>query len=318
MDSAQRKIKENYLKREPHITLSPVSGMFFEEDEKIENSLNSLREKFKMEKVLTVNGFYRDYKGKIIGKNTVDKIELPVGEKGQTLCFTIPEITLSPFGPKLKKICLKKEKEGKEILVPLKQLQSLMGKENKISSYYIYLENPEKIKVFSAEIKNFLPQNLKMETVFERNLPVFYALKMEKISMILGVFLILFVSIFQLYFSLKLLFFHYKSIWAIFKVFGMDSRDIKKIFKLFCIYIFSISSILGFLLSIILIKSQNHYNIFPFPREMEHFRFIKYQIPFSEFLFLFIFLIAISLLIGEIIGRQANRLNAQEILRVPQ
>ncbi|MEJ5167132.1 MAG: hypothetical protein WHV67_08920, partial [Thermoanaerobaculia bacterium] len=141
MESAQRKIRENYLKREPHITLSPISGMFFNEDKNLEKKLNSLKENFKMEKVLTVNGFYRDFKGKITGKDTVDKIELPIGEKGQTLCFTIPEITLSPFGPTLKKICLKKEKEGKEILVPLKQLQTLMDKEKKISFYHIYLEN---------------------------------------------------------------------------------------------------------------------------------------------------------------------------------
>lgn len=318
MDSAQEKIRENYLKNEPHITIKPLQGMLFDEDENFEKKLNSLKIEYKMEKIIEIQGFYRDYKGKITGKNSIEKIEIPVGERGQTLCFTIPEMTLSPFGPVLKKICLEKEKEGKEILVPLKKLQGLLDKENKISFYHIYLKNSKNVQKLSEEIKKILPEGLKIETLYERNLPVFYALKMEKISMVAGVFLILFVSIFQLYFSLKLLLFHYKSSWAIFKVFGMDSRDIRKIFKLFCFYIFTLASIFAFLISIIIIKAQNYYHFFPFPEELSHFRFINYKIPFLEFLILFFILVALSFLIGKMIGRQADKLNLMEILRVPQ
>lgn len=318
MDSAQKKIRENYLKNEPHITIKPLQGMLFEEDEHFEKKLKTLEKEYKLEKTIEIEGFYREYRGKIKGKNTVDKVEIPIGERGQTYCFTIPEMTLSPFGPVLKKICLEKEGEGKEILVPLKKLQRILERENKISFYHIYLKNPENIQKFSKELEKIMPEGLKLETLYERNFPIFYALKMEKISMVAGVFLILFVSIFQLYFSLKLLLFHYKPSWAIFKVFGMDLRDIRKIFRLFCFYIFTLASISAFLISIIIIKAQNYYHFFPFPEELSHFSFINYQIPFLEFFVLFFILIALSFLIGEMIGRQADKLNLMEILRVPQ
>lgn len=318
MESAQDKIKENYLKNEPHITIEPLEGMFFKEDENFEKNLYSLSKDFKVEKLLVLDGFLRDYKGKIKGKDNVKRIAMPTGDKGETYCFTIPEIVLSPFGPTLKKICLQKEEEGPEVEVPLKILQNLLGKENIISSYNIFLQNPEKIENLKDKIKEILPVNLKVETIYEKKVAILYALKIEKFAMAFGVFLILFVSIFQLYFSLKLLFFHYRSSWAILKVFGFPEKGIKNVFKLFCFYIFSISSLMGFLSSVIFIKIQNHYHFFPFPEDLQHFSLIKYKIPSLEFLLIFFFLLFLSFLIGEIIGYGAKKINIQETLRVPQ
>ncbi len=318
MDSAQRKIKENYLKKEPHIYIEPKKGLYFKENEKFDKDLRDLEEEFSLNKILETDGFYFEYKGKIIGINNVEKTKMPIGEIGKTYCFTVPQITLSPFGPTLKKICLEKEEEGEKVEVPLQKLQKLLGKENFLSKYQIFLKDQKEIKKIYEDIKKFLPKDLKIETIYDKKAPIFYALKIEKISMVLGVFLILFVSIFQLYFSLKLLFYHYYSSWALFKVFGFKLKNVKKIFKYFCFYIFFFSSFLGFLFSFIFIKLQNSYNFFPFPEEMQHFKYINYEFPFTEFFLIFLFLVFLSLILGEMIGSQTKNLNVQEILRVPQ
>jgi len=318
MDSAQRKIKENYLKKEPHIYIEPKKGLIFEENIEFERKLKKISGDIYIDKILETEGFYYNYKGKIIGKDKTDKTKMPFGEKGKVYCFTIPQITLSPFGPTLKKICLEKEVEGEKVEVPLKKLQNLLGKEKMISSFQIYLKNPKEIKSTFKEILKFLPENLKAETIYDKKAPILYALKMEKISMVLGVFLILFVSIFQLYFSLKLLFHHYQSSWVLFKVFGLPLKRVKKIFKYFCFYIFFLSSFFGFLFSFIFIKLQNTKHFFPFPEELEHFKYLNYKFPFIEFFLIFLFLILVSYAIGEMIGRDVKKINFQEILRVPQ
>lgn len=318
MDSAQEKIKENYLKNEAHIFIEPEEGKTFKEDIQFEKNLKNINEDMEINKILKIDGFYNDFKTNIKGTDKTEKIKIPLGEVGKTYCFTIPELTLSPFGPILKKICLLKESEGAETEVPLKKLQNTLKKENIISEYQIFLKETKNINKISQLIKNILPENLKIETIYIKKAPILYALKIEKTSMVLGVFLILFVSIFQLYFSLKLLFFHYKTSWALLKVFGLFAKDIKVIFNLFCFYIFFLSSISGFLLSTIFIKIQNKYHFFPFPSELEHFNYINYRVPFLEFLLIFIFLIFISFLIGNLIGKQAKKINIQEEIRVPQ
>ena len=318
MDSAQKKIKDSYLKKEAHIYIEPKEGSNFNEDKDFEHKLKEIIKSGKIIKKLKIQGFYQDFKGKIEGRSDVKNITLPFGKIEQNYCFTIPEITLGPFGPILKKICLKKEEDGTKVYVPLKLLQDLLKKKDKISSFEIFLNNPNEIYEIYKKIMNFIPKNLKIQTIFEKKAPIIYALKIEKRAMIFAVFLILFISIFQLYFSLKLLFYHYKTSWALLKVFGIGIKDVKIIFTLFCFYIFFLASIFGFLVSMVFLKIQNIYHFFPFPVELEHFKFIYYKIPYFEFLLIFLFLIFISFFIGNFIGNQAKRINVQEILRVPK
>lgn len=318
MDSAQSKIRYNYLKKEAHIYIEPKQGSYFNEDKDFEHKLKKIIKNEKIIKKLKTQGFYQDFKGKIEGRSDVNKITIPFGKIGQNYCFTIPEITLGPFGPILKKICLKKEENGTEIYIPLIILQNLLNKKDKISSFEIFLNNSNEINKIYKEIKNILPENLKIQTIFEKKAPIIYALKLEKKAMIFAVFLILFVSIFQLYFSLKLLFYHYQTSWALLKVFGIGTNDIRIIFNLFCFYIFFLASIFGFLVSMVFLKIQNIYHFFPFPVELEHFKFINYKIPYLEFLLIFLFLIFTSFFIGNFIGNQAKKINIQEILRVPK
>ncbi len=318
LQGAQKKIERNYFKNEPHILIEPKFGSFLEDNKEFFKKLMEIDGILKVEKILKIEGFSPNFKGNILGKDTVEENIIPFGTIGEVYEFSISEIYLTPFGPDLKKIKIKKEKEGKDFQVPLKILQEMTNKENKISFYEVYIRNINKIKEIQENIKKVLPNVLKSETIFEKKRAIFFALKLEKFSMVLSVFLILLVSLFQLYFSLKLLIFHYKSTWAIFKVLGLPHKKMFQIFSFFCFYIFSFSSILGFFLSFIIIKLQNKYQIFPFPSELIHLSFINYLVPYKEFLSLFLLLCFISIFFGWVLGKEVKKISPQEVLRVPQ
>lgn len=318
LNTAQSAIIKSYLENEPHIKILPKSGIFLKEDLKFYESLKKSNEILKIRKNLSIDGFSREYKGKINGYDDIKKVVIPFGIAGNKYCFSVSELNLTPFGPSLKRICLQKEEEGKRIEAPLELLQKQLGKENKISEYQIFLRDYKKVNDFLREIKKNLPQELKFQTVNEEKAPVFYALKLEKVSLVLAVFLILLVSFLQLYYSLKLLFHHYKTTWAVLKILGLEEKEIKGIFKNLTFYILFFSFILGSIFAFLFIIIQNKYHFFPFPSDLYHFKYLKYKIPYFELTFLLFSIFFISWGFGNSIGKEMKKLNLQEVLRVQQ
>ncbi|HEY8403555.1 MAG TPA: FtsX-like permease family protein [Flavobacteriales bacterium] len=153
------------------------------------------------------------------------------------------------------------ELDAKYVIVPLKFARSLFGMENEISSIEVFVHNDKDIFRIQKALEAVLPDNLKVQTRYDKNAIIYKTNASEKWATFLILLFILVIACFNIIASLTMLIIEKKKDIFTLSSMGATTRSIESIFVYEGILINLIGAVIGTIIGLLLCYLQQKYGL---------------------------------------------------------
>ena len=196
------------------------------------------------------------------------------------------------------------EFEQRNIFTSLENLQKYYGIENYISGWVSIDPNDDIIDYPFYQM-----------TIYDKYSSLFEWINTQKWPILFIFSLIAVVSFFGLLSSLNILFDEKKMDFTILKVYGLPNKLISKIFIFQSMILASIGSIIGILLSYVLIQIQNEFKLISIEQNIYFVDYLPMEFNFSKSLLIFIISVILSFIISASSVKRFAYFNPMYVLR---
>jgi len=321
MNGAQNLIRERFLATTPHLLVQPASGGTMED---LPGTLERLRRREgvqRAERRLVLPALCDGWFGEVAGVDSVSAVRIPFGKTGERVRLLLPLLGLTPAGLAPSGMTLVKNADGRasdRIEVPLARLQEALGLQGRVSSYALFLNDPERSAGMEAELRTLFGPRARVSTFAQLNAPLFLALALEKWLMFAGVGLVLLVSFLQLYQSFSLLVLHHEVTWATLQALGASRSSIAGIFSAVALGISLAGGGVGFMAALVLGHLQNTRHILPFPQPLAHLGHVPLVFDAGLTALVAALLALFSLAVALPSARRAMALSVPQVMYAPE
>lgn len=153
------------------------------------------------------------------------------------------------------------ELDAKYVIIPLGFARSLFEMENEISSIEIFLDQDDFTEEVEEELKKILPQELRIETRYEKNALVYKTNASEKWATFLILLFILLIACFNIIASLTMLIIEKKKDIFTLNSMGIDASGVERIFVYEGVMINLMGAILGLIMGLGLCFAQMKFGL---------------------------------------------------------
>jgi lipoprotein-releasing system permease protein len=153
------------------------------------------------------------------------------------------------------------ELDAKYVIIPLGFARSLFEMENEISSIEIFLDQDDITEDVEEELKKILPQELRIETRYEKNALVYKTNASEKWATFLILLFILLIACFNIIASLTMLIIEKKKDIFTLNSMGIDASGVERIFVYEGVMINLMGAILGLIMGLGLCYAQMKFGL---------------------------------------------------------
>tara|TARA_B100000886_G_scaffold149298_1_gene101549 strand:+ start:233 stop:1381 length:1149 start_codon:yes stop_codon:yes gene_type:complete len=196
------------------------------------------------------------------------------------------------------------EFDEKNIFTSLESLQKYFSMENYISGWVSIDPNDDIVDYPFYEM-----------TIYDKYSSLFEWINTQKWPILFIFSLIAVVSFFGLLSSLNILFDEKKMDFTILKVYGLPNKLISKIFIFQSMILASIGSIIGILLSYVLIQIQNEFKLISIEQNIYFVDYLPMEFNFSKSLLIFIISVILSFIISASSVKRFAYFNPMYVLR---
>ena len=196
------------------------------------------------------------------------------------------------------------EFDEKNIFTSLESLQKYFSMENYISGWVSIDPNDDIVDYPFYEM-----------TIYDKYSSLFEWINAQKWPILFIFSLIAVVSFFGLLSSLNILFDEKKMDFTILKVYGLPNKLISKIFIFQSMILASIGSIVGILLSYVLIQIQNEFKLISIEQNIYFVDYLPMEFNFSKSLLIFIISVILSFIISASSVKRFAYFNPMYVLR---
>ena len=196
------------------------------------------------------------------------------------------------------------EFDEKNIFTSLESLQKYFSMENYISGWVSIDPNDDIVDYPFYEM-----------TIYDKYSSLFEWINTQKWPILFIFSLIAVVSFFGLLSSLNILFDEKKMDFTILKVYGLPNKLISKIFIFQSMILASIGSIIGILLSYVLIQIQNEFKLISIEQNIYFVDYLPMEFNFSKSLLIFIISVILSFIISASSVKRFAYFNPMNVLR---
>ena len=196
------------------------------------------------------------------------------------------------------------EFDEKNIFTSLESLQKYFSMENYISGWVSIDPNDDIVDYPFYEM-----------TIYDKYSSLFEWINTQKWPILFIFSLIAVVSFFGLLSSLNILFDEKKMDFTILKVYGLPNKLISKIFIFQSMILASIGSIVGILLSYVLIQIQNEFKLISIEQNIYFVDYLPMEFNFSKSLLIFIISVILSFIISASSVKRFAYFNPMYVLR---
>ncbi len=273
MTGAQELIRNKYFASSPHLTVLPASGRFLAASQEAEEGLRTLPGVARLERKLVLPAAAPEWHGEVEGSDGMVEVQAPFGLSGERFTLLVPLLSVTPMGLAPRSIQFTKGGDSPDpgrVRMPLQTLRLAIGETGRLTSYEIFLDDPERAGPLKAEAARRAGPGTRVLTPADLNAPLFLALALEKWLMFAGVGLVLLVAFLQLYQSFELLILHAEPTWATLQALGTGDGPIRRIFLALALAIAGAGALAGGTLAYGLGALQNRHHFIPLPAPMAH------------------------------------------------
>lgn len=177
------------------------------------------------------------------------------------------------------------EYDEKYIILPLDHIRTLTGYETEISALEIAVNSTQNVKKLQEEIKDILPDHLKLLNREERHESIYKAIQIEKLLTYFIFILILFIASLNLYASVSMLVLSKKKDIETLNTLGSSEKSIQHIFLKEGLMIIFAGIFAGSILAYVLIWLQTNVGLIPVPEPNSLLTHVPVRLKLQDFIF---------------------------------
>jgi len=258
----------------------------------------------------------------IIGKKLAEKLFLKVGDNVTLFALQSPEPPSEENPPIIAKYFVSAiyesgmaEYDDLNAYVDLNNAQKLFLLNNTVSGYDIRVNEVDKIKSLTKQIKDFVHYPYYVRTIFKihQNIFTWLALQKKPVPIILG--LIIIVAVFNIIGTLLMIVLEKISAVGTLQAIGSTKRQIISIFLMEGIFISSTGIILGNALALILSLLQKYFNVIPLPSSVYFLSSVPISINYLNYLAVSLAAFFLSVLASYIPSRIAANISPIDAIK---
>lgn len=335
----QDRIRAQMADRSPHLTISPQRGAVLPDPDRVRRTLRQMPGVVAVEPVLEGRGWLSPAAGgstiPVRYRNAASGDLAPAAESaepparvagsvgfrigvgtGETVRLTSSRSRLSPIGPIPISIVLQVTDLGRrgilgkpaEVEVPEEVARALSGQKEGAPAFEARLADPAAADSAAREAAQRLGPGYRVETWREKNAPLAFALRLEKLVIFATVALVILVAAFNIVSNVALLVVEKKRDLGVFSTLGAAPRSLSRIYWTLGGAIGALGTSLGLVLGVGTVLVLDRLRFPPLPADVYAFTHVPYAVHARDVIAVAVFAFATALAASGLPARAAARI----------
>ncbi|MGH9369006.1 MAG: FtsX-like permease family protein [Thermoanaerobaculia bacterium] len=341
----QDRIRAQMADGSPHVIVSPERGAALPDPERVRRALTQLPGVVSVEPVIEGRGWLSAAAGGVSvpvryrnapagslpsvpgREEAAARIAAPVGFRigigsGESVRLTSSRARLSPIGPLPVSIVLRVAdlarrgalEKGAEVEVSEEVARALSGRSVGALAFEARLSDPAAADRAAREAAGRLGSGYRVETWRDRNAPLSFALRLEKLVIFATVALVILVAAFNIVSNVALLVVEKKRDLGVFTTMGAGPRSLSRVYRLLGAAIGAIGTAAGLALGIGASLLLDRFRLIPLPADVYLFTHVPFALHARDVLLVAAFAFGTALAAAALPARAAARIGPGEAL----
>jgi lipoprotein-releasing system permease protein len=343
----QDRIRAQMAERSPHLTVRPERGATLADPDRVRKALEGTAGVLAAEPLLEGRGWlspasgggaipvrYRNAPGRGLSaapdtEEPPIRVAAPVGFRigvsaGESVRLTSARTRLSPIGPIPISIVLRVTDLGRraaldkspEVEVPEAVARVLSEMPEGAGAYEARLADPAAVDRAASEVAGRLPAGYRIETWKDKNAPLSFALRLEKLVIFATVALVILVAAFNIVSNVALLVVEKKRDLGVFTTMGAAPRSLARIYLVLGAAIGAIGTTAGLALGVAASIVLDRFRLIPLPEGVYLFTHVPFTVHPREVLLVAAFAFGTALAAAALPARAAARIAPGEAVEL--
>lgn len=340
----QDRIRAQMAERSPHLTVEPERGSALADAEGVRQALGAEPGVLAVQPVIegrawvapasggaTMPVRYRSAPDLSSDGEAEPPVRLSAGVAfrigagaGESVRLTSSRTRLSPIGPIPVSVVLSVAglprrgplEKAPEAEVPEAIARLLSGMPSGARAYEARLADPSRAEQAAADLARRLPPGYRVETWREKNAPLSFALRLEKLVIFATVALVILVGAFNVVSNVAMLVVEKKRDLGVFTTMGAAPRSLSRVYLVLGASIGAIGTLAGVALGVGLALAADRFALIPLPADVYLFTHVPFAVHPREVAIVAAFAFATAIAAAALPARAAARLAPGEAIRL--